>query len=164
MLSKKMQKAMNDQINAELYSGYLYLAMSNYFKVNNLTGMGNWMKVQAGEELGHAMKFLGYIHERSGEGALTQVDTPPAKWDGPLAVFQEAYKHELLVTARINKLVELAQAEKDYASVAFLTWFVTEQVEEEASALEIVEKLKLVGNHPGGLYMLDRELGMRSAH
>lgn len=163
MLSKKMQKALNDQINAEMASGYIYLSMSNSFELQNLPGMAAWMKAQAGEELGHALKIYGYIHSRNAEPSLAAIAAPQAGWDGPLAAFQDAYKHEQYISGRINKLVELARAEKDYATEVFLNWFVEEQVEEESSALAVVEKLKMIGDHRGGLYMLDRELGSRGA-
>jgi ferritin len=163
MLSKKMETAFNKQINAELYSGYMYLAMSSYFSTVNLPGFAAWMKVQAGEELGHAMKLFGYVVERGGTVVLDAVDKPPAKWASPLKTFEEVYKHEVKVTGLIDKLAELAAAEKDHASGVFLQWFINEQVEEEASADAIVQKLKMIKDAPGGLFMLDRELGQRGA-
>lgn len=163
MLSKKVQKALNDQVNAELYSAYLYLAMSNHFVGENLPGMAGWLKIQAGEELQHAMKIYDYVQERNSEVVLTKVETPPAQWASPLAAFEDAYKHEQKISGMINEIVNLAVAEKDHATNVFLHWFVEEQVEEEASALEVVEKLKMVKAAPGGLFMLDRELGQRGA-
>ena len=163
MLSKKMETALNKQVNAELYSGYMYLAMSSYFESANLPGFAAWMKVQAGEELGHAMKFFGYIVERGGSVTLAAVDKPPAKWQSPLAVFEATYAHECKVTGMINKLADMAAAENDHATSVFLQWFITEQVEEEATADAVVQKLKLVKDAPGGLFMLDRDLGQRGA-
>jgi len=164
MLSQKIQDAFNEQINAELYSSYLYLSMSAYFESQNLSGMAHWMGLQAKEEHEHAMKFFGFIHERGGQVILKQIDAPKVEWASPLAVFEEAYKHEQHVTSLINNLVELCGKEKDYPGSVFLNWFVTEQVEEEASALEIVEKLKIGGDQPNFLFMLDRQLAMRGAH
>jgi ferritin len=163
MLSKKVQTALNDQINAELYSAYLYLAMSNYFVHANLSGMANWMKLQAGEEQMHAMKIYDFVQERNGEVVLAKIDEPQAKWSSPLAAFEDAYKHEQKVSGMINDIATLAMAEKDHATNVFLNWFIEEQVEEEASALEVVDQLKLVKDSPGALFMLDRELGQRTA-
>ena len=163
MLSKKMETAINKQINAELYSGYMYLAMSSYFASINLPGFAGWMKAQAGEELGHAMKFFGTVIERGGRATLDAVDKPPVKWASPLAAFEAVYEHEVKVTGLINKLAELAAAENDHATGVFLQWFITEQVEEEASADAVVQKLKMIKEAPGGLFMLDRELGQRGA-
>ena len=161
MLSSTVQEAMNQQINAELYSAYLYLSMAANFEEGNLRGMAHWMQIQAKEEVGHAMKFFKYISERGGRVTLTAVAAPPTKWDSPQAVFQQAYQHECHVTSLINKLVELAGAEKDHASSVFLQWFVNEQVEEEANASEIVHHLGMVGDSKQGLLMLDRHLGQR---
>ena len=161
MLSEKMQKALNDQINAELYSAYLYLSMSAYFESLNLGGFANWMKVQAQEETVHAMKLYAYTNERGGRVKLGAVEAPPWEWDSPLAVFEAAYQHEQKVTGLINDLVKTAKGENDHATEIFLQWFVTEQVEEEASADAVVQQIKLVGDAPGGLFMLDRELGQR---
>jgi len=161
MLSKKMEKALNDQVNAELYSSYLYLSMAAYFQTLNLGGFAAWMQAQAGEELVHAMKFFGFINERGGAVKLAAIEAPKTKWSSPKNAFEDAYKHEQKVTSLINKLVDLALVEKDHASNAFLQWFVTEQVEEEASADEVVQKLGLVGDAKGGIFMLDRELGQR---
>jgi ferritin len=163
MLTKKMETAINKQINAELYSGYMYLAMSSHFSTVNLPGCASWMKAQAGEELGHAMKMFGYVVERGGTVVLEAVDTPPASWASPLKVFEAVYKHEVKVTGLINKLAELAAAEKDHATGVFLQWFIKEQVEEEASADAIVQKLKMIKDSSGGLFMLDRELGKRGS-
>jgi len=161
MLSEKMQDALNGQLNAELYSAYLYVSMAAYFESINLPGFANWMHVQAQEEVSHAQKFYTYINERGGRVFLRPIDGPPAEWDSPLAVFEAAYAHEQKVTGLIGDLVNLGASECDHATNVFLQWFVTEQVEEEASADEVVKKLELVGDVAGGLYMLDKEMGQR---
>jgi ferritin len=161
MMSDKMQKAINDQINAELYSAYLYLAMEAYFQSKGLAGFANWMRVQTQEEIVHAMKMYDFINARSGRVELKQIDSPPLSWDSPLKAFEAAYKHETIVTGRINKLVDLAIRESDHATHNFLQWFVAEQVEEEQSASTVVEKLKLIGSSGEGLFQLDKELGTR---
>jgi ferritin len=163
MISKKLEKALNDQINAELYSAYLYLSMSAYFEAENLPGFANWMRVQWQEEVKHALKIYDYVNERTGRVVLKSITEPPAKWKSPMDVFEATYKHEQVVTGRINDLVNQAIAEKDHATNAFLQWFVTEQVEEEKSADEIVQKLRCISDAPGGLYMLDKELGQRQS-
>jgi len=162
MLNEKIEKALNQQLNAELYSAYLYLSMAAYFRSISLGGFANWMEVQYQEEVAHAMKFYSYINERGGRVILQAIEAPPTEWDSPLAVFQAAYAHEQKVTGMINDLVELAIQERDHATNIFLQWFVTEQVEEEDSANEVVEKLKLMSDARGGLFMLDRELGQRT--
>jgi ferritin len=161
MIKDKIQGAINKQINAELYSSYLYLSMSSYFESINLKGCANWMRVQTQEELVHVMKFYDYLIERGGKVILSAIESPPTEWTSPLAVFEHAYKHEQKVTGLINDLVDLAVAEKDHASNNFLQWFVSEQVEEEASADEVVQKIKLMGDARGGLFMIDRELAQR---
>lgn len=163
MISEKMLAAMNAQINAELHSAYIYLSMSAYFEDANLPGFANWMRVQAGEEVEHAMKFFDFINERRGRVLLEPIKAVPTEWASPLAAFEEAFKHEQKVTGLIHKLVGLANTEKDYPSQSFLQWFVDEQVEEEASADAIVQRLKLVGDAGQGLFMLDRECGARQA-
>ena len=161
MLSKKLQSALNDQINAELFSAYLYLSMSSWFKAQNLEGFASWLEIQAQEEVAHAMKFYGYLHDKGAPVELKQLETPQRSWKSPLAAFEDAYKHEVYISGRINDLADLAVADKDHATNVLLNWFVSEQVEEEASALAVVEKLKLVASHPGGIYMLDREMASR---
>jgi ferritin len=161
MLNPKIEKAFNGQLNAETFSAYLYWSMSAYFESVNLKGFANWMRVQAQEEMVHAMKFSTFINERGGRVALTAIEGPATQWDSPLAAFENAYQHEQTVTGLINGLVDLTVAESDHASQAFLQWFVTEQVEEEASADEVVQKLKLIEGAPGGLFLLDQELGQR---
>jgi ferritin len=161
MLSKKMEKALNEQVNAELYSAYLYLSMEAYFKSLNLNGFANWMMVQTQEEVSHAMKIYGFIDERGGRISLKAIDGPQTKWDSPLSVFKAVYEHEQKVTGLINNLVNLAIEEKDHATNTFLQWFVNEQVEEESSADQLVQQLKMMENAPGGMFMLDRELGQR---
>ncbi len=161
MLSKKMQGVLNKQIVAEIYSAYLYLSMSAYFLSLNLSGFAQWMRAQAQEELVHGMKIFDYVNERGSRVLLDAVEKPPTKWASPESAFEAAYKHEQKVTGMINKLVDLAVAESDHASNNFLQWFVSEQVEEEASADEVVQKLKMVGSAGGGLFMIDRELGQR---
>lgn len=161
MISKKMEAALNKQINAEFYSSYLYLSMATDFESKNLEGFANWMKVQAQEEWGHGMRIYNYVNEQQGRVTLGAIDAPQAEWDSALAMFEAAYKHEQHVTSLIHNLVSLANEEKDYASGIFLQWFVTEQVEEEAHASSIVEKLKMIKESPQGLMMLDRALGER---
>ncbi len=162
MLNPKIQDAFNKQLNAELYSSYLYLSMSTYFELKNLAGMANWMRIQAQEELLHAMKFYNFINERGGQVILTRVEGPSTQWDSPLHVFEDTYEHECKVTALINDLVGLAMAENDHAAGVFLQWFVTEQVEEEANAQTIMDKFRLVGDDGTGLFMLDGELSQRT--
>lgn len=162
MISDRMQEAMNQQIVAETYSAYLYLSMAAYFESVNLEGFASWMKCQAQEELTHAMKFYHFIAERGGRIKLGAIDGPPTEWASPLAAFEDAYNHERKVTEMINNLVNIAIEEKDHASNAFLQWFVTEQVEEEASADGVVQQLKLAGDRGGGMFMLNKELGQRA--
>jgi ferritin len=161
MLSEKMQEALNNQINAELYSSYLYLSMSAYFESIDLAGFSHWMQCQVKEELFHAMKMYKYVAERGGRIILKPIEGPATDWDGPSAPFEQALQHEIKVTGLINDLVNLAIEEKDHATNNFLQWFVKEQVEEEASAKEVVQKLKLTGVEGNGLFMLDNELGQR---
>jgi ferritin len=161
MLSKKMDKALNDQIKWELYSSYLYLSMAAYFADLGLGGFAHWMRMQAQEEEFHAMKFYDYVLERGGRVVLQGIDAPPSEWKSPLDAFEETLKHEEHVTSLINDLVDLAIKEKDHATNIFLQWFVTEQVEEEDSVNEVLSKLKLVGDGGEGLFMLDKELSAR---
>ncbi len=160
-INESMQDAINRQINAELYSSYLYLSMAAHFESNDLSGAAGWMRAQAQEEVLHAMKFFHYVCERGGDVTLTAIDAPPTTWESPLAVFEDAYAHEQKVSALIDGLVELADETKDRASANFLQWFVAEQVEEEATAHAVVRQLRLASGAPGALFMLDRELGRR---
>ncbi len=162
MLKKKMLKALNGQINAELYSSYLYLSMESYFQSVSLAGFATWMRGQVQEELYHAMKFYDYVNERGGRVVLDTIEKPAASWKSPLAAFEHILEHEQMVTSLINDLMEVATGEKDHATRIFLQWFVTEQVEEEASVGEIVDKLRLIGNDSSGLFFLDAELGKRT--
>ena len=163
MLSDKMQEAFNKQLNAEMFSAYLYLSMSAWFEGLNLKGMASWMKFQAQEELLHSIKFYDQIHDRGGIVTLTAVDAPQTTWDSPLAVFEATYAHECHVTSLIHGLVDLAIAESDHAANAFLQWFVAEQVEEEDAAQGIVEQMKLIADDKSALFLIDRELGQRVA-
>jgi len=161
MMTPKMRDAVNEQIKWELYSAYLYLSMSAYFASISLEGMATWMRVQAQEELMHAMKFYDFLVERNGKVTLLGVEAPPSKWASPLAAFEKAYEHEQLVTRRIDDLASLALKIKDHATHALVQWFVNEQVEEEASVDRVVQQLKLIGKEGSGLFLLDRELGQR---
>lgn len=160
MISEKMGKALNEQLKWELYSAYLYLSMATYFKDKGLNGFARWMEVQALEELYHAIKFYSYLSERGFKVDLQPLDGPPTTWDSPVEVFRHVQEHEQHVTRRIHDLVDLAIAEKDHGTNNFLQWFVAEQVEEEANAADVLNKVKLV-QEGGGLYLLDRELGQR---
>jgi ferritin len=157
-----MGKALNEQINAELYSAYLYLAMSAWFESQNLPGFAAWMRIQNREEVTHAMKLFKFVVERRGRVALTAIEEPAKEWKSPLAAFEAAFEHEQYVTGRINDLVNLAVAEKDHATNAFLQWFVNEQVEEEATADSIIQKLKMAEKAPAAMLMLDQVLGQRT--
>jgi ferritin len=161
MIGKKMLDALNEQINAELYSSYLYLAMAADFQAKNLKGFAKWMEVQAKEEAGHAQRIYEFLVDRGGRIALKAIAAPPGEWKSPLAAFEDSYAHEQKVTGLIHKLADLAAAEGDHAAAVMLQWFVTEQVEEEANASEIVEKLKLVKDSVQGLFMMDSLLGQR---
>ena len=161
MLSEKILKALNDQINAEMYSHYIYLAMAAYFEEESLKGFGGWMRKQAGEEITHAMKIYDHVIERGGRVTLQKIDQPPVKWDSPLAAFENAYKHECEISKKIHNIATMAMAENDHPTNVFLHWFVDEQVEEEAQALDVVNQLKMVGSSMGGLLVLDHHLGKR---
>ena len=161
MLDEKLVGAINKQLNAELYSAYLYLSMGAYFEAKDLGGFANWMKVQAQEELTHAMKFYDYLVRRGARITLTEIEAPPTQWDSPLAVFEHVYQHEQMVTGLINKLVDLAISLSDHATNNFLQWYVAEQVEEEESASGVLQKVKLAGDDSSGLIMLDQELSTR---
>jgi len=164
MLEKKMQDALNDQINAELYSGYLYLAMSAWFDDIDMPGFSNWMEIQAQEELAHAMGFVSYVKERGGRVILKAIEEPQVSWDSPEDAFSAALEHEKYVTGRINSLVDISIEMRDHATNQFLQWYVAEQVEEEASAEEILAKLKMAPEGSGVMMMLDREMGSRTFH
>jgi len=162
MISKRMEEAINKQINAEIYSAYLYLSMEAYFNSVNLKGFANWMNVQVQEELSHARIFFDYLNERGGRAELFTIEVPPKEWKSPLDAFEATYRHEQKVTALINNLMSIAVEEKDYATMNKLQWFVDEQVEEEGNDVKIIEELKLVGERGNGLFMLDRELSQRT--
>jgi ferritin len=162
MLKPKIESAINEQINAEIYSAYLYYAMAAYFEEQSLTGFSHWLRVQALEELTHVQKFFGYVFERGGHVQFKEVEAPTGGWDTPLAVFQNVYEHEVEVTAKVNALLDLAIAESDHATSNFLQWFVSEQVEEEATADQVVQRLKLVEKTEGGLFLLDQEMDKRT--
>lgn len=161
MIGKKMTDAINAQINAELFSSYLYASMQHYFSSIGMPGAANWMRIQAIEEMTHAEKFADYLNERSGRVVLKAIDSPQVEWESPIDVFEAVLEHERKVTALINELMDIAIAEKDHAAAMFLQWFIGEQVEEEASAQEVLDQLNLAGESKGGMLMIDRELGQR---
>jgi ferritin len=162
MMDQKMQDALNAQLNAELFSSYLYLSMAAYCESQNLKGLAHWMHMQVQEENIHGMKLFDFIHERGGKVILSQIDGPKTEWSSPLEAFEETCTHEAKVTSLINDLVDLSLAEKDHAANGFLQWFVAEQVEEESVAQEIRDKLRLVGDNPVALFMIDQELSKRT--
>jgi ferritin len=163
MLSKPVQDAINEQIKNELYSAYLYLSMATHFESTNLSGFAHWMKIQATEEVKHAMKFFEYVFERGGKVTLKAIDQPPADFKSPVEIFKSAHKHEQKVTGMIHKLYELALKENDYPSQVMLQWFIKEQVEEEKTAEGIVEQLKMAGDSSAALLMADRQFAARKA-
>ncbi len=161
MLSKKLQDALNDHIKNEFYSAYVYLSMAAHLAAVHLPGCARWMRAQSQEEMSHAMKLFDFVLERGGRVVLKAIEQPPGQFKSPLEVFQQALKHEQKVTGMIHRLYELAVKENDYATQVMLQWFITEQVEEEGAAGEVVEQLKLIGKEPTALLMLDRQLGAR---
>jgi ferritin len=161
MISKKMQDALNEQINKEFYSAYMYLAMSAYCNSLGLQGFAHWMRMQFEEESLHVNKMYDYILGQGGTVQLKAIDQPPAEYGSPLEVFEETLRHEQYVTGLIHKLMDLAVEERDYATQTFLQWFVTEQVEEEATVNDIVAPLRMVGKEKGGLMMIDQQLKAR---
>ncbi len=162
MIKKVVQDAINTQMLREMYSSNLYLAMAAYYHSINLNGFANWMRVQAQEEMDHALKFFDYVLERGGNVKIGQVDSVPDSWDTPLAAFEAALKHEENVTEWINQLADLVMKERDHATSILLQWFITEQVEEEATTGEIVDRIKLAGDSSSGLFLLDNELKARA--
>lgn len=163
MLSQSVQQLLNDQIAKELYASNLYLAMSGHFAEANLMGMANWMRIQSDEERGHALRFFDFVIDREGQVEVGAVDQPPAEFGNPVAIFAQALEHERKVTASINAIYAQAAKNDDYATQIFLQWFITEQVEEEASAAEMVERLTMAGDDRAALLMLDAEMKGRSA-
>ena len=161
MIGKAMQDAMNEQINREFFSSYLYLSMAAYFEVRNLTGFGHWMRLQAEEERGHAMKFYNFILDSGGQVRLKGIDAPATEWKSNLEVAEQVAEHESRVTASIHNLYEIALKEKDYASQIMLQWFISEQVEEEKNAAELVAKLRLIEERGTAVLMLDHRLSKR---
>ena len=161
MLSNNMLSALNKQINKEIYSAYLYMSMSAYSQYTGLKGFANWFMVQYNEEMEHAMKIYTYVNDQGEQVKLIAIDEPPVEFDSPLDMFEKTLDHEKFITKSINELVDIAIAEKDHATVIFLQWFVTEQIEEEGNDNDIINQLKLVGDNGNGLIMLDRELGSR---
>jgi ferritin len=162
-LDKKLEAALNKQVNEELFSSYLYLSMAAYFESVDLTGFAHWMRIQTAEEHEHGLMFFDYINERNGRVLLTKIEAPKTEWKSPLDAFQEAYEHEKHISELIDKLVNHSRELKDNATDEYLQWFVEEQVEEEASTYRIVQQLKLIGNDRAGLFLLDRELAKRNA-
>ncbi|HZW37953.1 MAG TPA: ferritin [Ignavibacteriaceae bacterium] len=162
MVTQKVQEALNKQLNLEMASSYLYLAMAAHFEEQNLIGFAKWMRVQAKEEYDHAMKFFEYLILTNSKVDLMKIDAPKSSWKLAYDVFQDTYEHEKVVTASIHKIYETAMSEKDYGTTSFLQWFITEQVEEESTASYYVERLKMIGDNKSGLLYLDKEMGKRA--
>lgn len=162
MSSERVVEALNEQIKHELYAAYLYLSMMNHFEAESLGGFAHWMRLQAREELGHAMKLVDFLNDRGATVELQAIDRPPQSFESPLAVMRAALEHEREVTREIESIYDTALEERDYPAQVMLQWFVTEQVEEEKSALDIVDRLELAGDSGGALLVLDERLARRS--
>jgi len=162
MLKDAVLNALNDQINAEVHSAYLYLSMSAWFQNKGLAGFANWMKVQYNEELTHALKFFDYVNERNGRVILKPIDAVATDFDDIIDVFEKTLKHEQKVTALIDALVDVAAEARDHATESFLKWFVDEQVEEESNVIGILDSLRLIGGQGNGIFLMDRELASRT--
>ena len=163
-ISKTMNDAINQQVNRELFSAYLYLAMGAYFDAQNLSGFATWMKLQAKEEQEHAQRFYDYVYSRGGQITYKEIETPQSEWKSPLDVFKDVLNHEQKVTEMINNLLVIARNEKDYATESMLKWFIDEQVEEEESAMNVIQKLEEIGANKIGIMMMDGKLGARGSH
>lgn len=161
MINKEVLEAINEQINAETYSAYMYLSMSAYFENIGLSGFAHWMKIQYQEEAAHALKFFNYVTERGGKVVLKAVAQVPVDFDGVVDVFEKTLAHEIHVTSLINNLFEVSIKAKDHAAQSFLKWFIDEQVEEEANVEKILATLKLINGQGNGIFMMDRELAQR---
>ncbi|MDZ4199670.1 MAG: ferritin [Kiritimatiellia bacterium] len=164
MISKTMTRALNEQINRELFSAYLYQAMSSQSAHEGNNGFATWFRIQAQEEAGHALKFYKYLQDQGAKVEWKAIAAPPATFKSPLAMVEAVLEHERFITASIRELVDLALKEKDYATQIMLQWFVTEQIEEESAAENVLNKVRLLGGEARGLYLLDKELGARQAH
>ncbi|MCP5048807.1 MAG: ferritin [bacterium] len=162
MLKKKVEDALNKQINEEFYSAYLYLSMAAYTEQRNLMGFAHWFKIQVQEEWAHMVKIQKHIQDRGGEVRFDAIRQPPQKWNSPIDIVQGAVNHEENITECFNKLMDIVVAEKDYAAHNLVNWFIDEQVEEENTAHQVLEKLKLIGDSGPALLMLDNELGQRA--
>lgn len=161
-ISKKVEEVLNKQVNAELWSAYLYLSMASWSESRGFKGFANWMMVQFHEETSHALKIKDFVIGRSGEIKLQPIAAVDTSWESLLHMFEETYKHECKVSEMINHCYEVALAEKDYATSTMLQWYITEQTEEEANALEIIDVLKITGEKSGGIFYLDKKLGHRT--
>lgn len=161
IIGKKMQEALNEQINAEMFSFYIYLAMAAWLTEQNLSGFGHWMEKQANEEMAHAMRIFKYIQERGGQITLKEIPAPQKEWASVQAVFEEAYSHEQVITNKIHDLVKMARSENDLPTEAMLQWFVNEQVEEEDNTSSVLEKMKMLGESKGALLQYDAVMGRR---
>lgn len=161
MINENVGKILNEQVNKEMYSAYLYLSMSAHFSDIGLLGFANWMRVQAQEEMCHAMFIYDFLIDRGYNVLLATIEAPPNKWNSTLEAIEEALKHEIYVTGLINNIVTVAEDAKDRATMSYMNWFVDEQVEEEANAKEIIDKLKLIGDDKSALYLLDKDLAAR---
>lgn len=162
MIKQRVADAINEQINAELYSAYLYLSMAAYFEEENLSGFANWMRVQFEEEQFHGLKLFNYLHERGGRVTLQAIDKPKTDWDSIINVFEETLEHERHVTSLINNLMDIALEESDHATASFLRWYIDEQVEEESAAEGILTQLKFIEGQGNAILMMDREFAARS--
>jgi ferritin len=163
MLSEKLLYTINDQIEHELFSSNLYLAMAAYFEANSLPGFAHWMEVQSEEEREHALKFIEYLNDVGGRVKINAISEPQSEWTSPLDVFEHVLTHEKKVTSLIHNLYEIALQEKDYAAQSMLKWFIDEQVEEEKNASLIVEQLKMFEDHRGAILNIDHHIGKRDA-
>ena len=161
MIKKTVEKALNEQVTREIFSSLLYLSMAGYFTTQNLTGFANWMRIQAKEEMDHAMKLFNFVLDRGGETKIGKMDAPISRWKSALEAFEAAYKHEQYITENINNLADLAIKERDHATNNLIQWFIDEQVEEEAQVDEIVNKMKMMEGFKGGLIMMDADLEQR---
>ncbi len=161
MIKEVIQSAINLQIAREIYSSNLYLSMAGYYTTKNLHGFANWMRIQAEEEMTHALKLFDYLLDRGGKPIISAIAAPPSEWENTVVVFENAYHHEQLVTSWIHELADLAIAERDHATSSMLKWFIDEQVEEEATTGEIYDRLCMIGDNPTALFFLDNELKTR---